>query len=128
MTSHAHVFGKEAEAAAERYLRQQGYRILGRNVRFSRGELDLVAQKDGTVVFVEVKARRSEQFGGASYAVTPQKQQRVIQLAAQYLARHQLSDCPSRFDVMLYRSDAHQCGHVEHVVNAFEIAGGDSRW
>jgi len=44
VTSHAHVFGKEAEAAAERYLRQQGYRILGRNVRFSSGVLDLVAQ------------------------------------------------------------------------------------
>ena len=128
MTSQSQVFGKEAEVAAEHYLQQQGYRILGRNVRFPNGELDIVAQRDGTIVFVEVKARKSEEFGGASYAVTPQKQRRLIQLAAQYLARHQLSDCPTRFDVMLYRCGVQQTGRMEHVVNAFELAGDDRRW
>ena len=92
MTSQSQVFGKEAEVVAEQYLRKHGYRIVGRNVRFPNGELDIVAKKDGTIVFIEVKARRTNHFGGASYAVTPHKQQRLIFLAAQYLACHQLSD------------------------------------
>ena len=128
MTSDSQVFGKEAEVAAEHFLRRQGYRILGRNVRFPNGELDIVAKQDETVVFIEVKARRTDQFGGASYAVTPQKQQRLIHLAAQYLAHNRLSDCPSRFDVILYQGDAKQVGHLEHVKNAFELAGDDLRW
>ncbi len=128
MTSNSQVFGKEAEVAAEQYLRQQGYRILGRNVRFSNGELDIVAQQQDIIVFVEVKARRTAQFGGASYAVTPQKQQRLIHLAAQYLAQHQLSQCSARFDVIWYQQDAQQGGHLEHVVNAFEVPGDDLRW
>jgi len=128
VTSDSQVFGKEAEVAAERYLRQRGYRILGRNVRFAQGELDIVAQQEDTIVFIEVKARRTRQFGGASYAVTPQKQQRLIRLAAQYLAHRHLSGSPSRFDVMLYQCDANRRGHLEHVVNAFELAGDDLRW
>jgi putative endonuclease len=128
VTSNSQVFGKDAEVAAEQYLRHQGYRILGRNVRFSNGELDIVAQQQDTIVFVEVKARRTAQFGGASYAVSPKKQQRLIHLAAQYLAQHELSHRSSRFDVMLYQCDDQQVGHVEHLVNAFELAGNDGRW
>lgn len=128
MTSSSQVFGKEAEVAAEQYLRQRAYRILGRNVRFSNGELDIVAEHDGTIVFVEVKARKTQQFGGASYAVTPQKQQRLIHLAAQYLSAHKFTDRLTRFDVMLYQCDERKVGHLEHVVNAFELAGNDSRW
>ena len=128
MTSNSQVFGKDAEVAAEQYLRQQGYRILGRNIRLSNGELDIVAQHHDTIVFVEVKARRTGQFGGASYAVTPQKQQRLINLAAQYLPQHKWSHRLSRFDVMLYQCDDKQVGHLEHLVNAFELAGNDGRW
>jgi len=128
VTSKSQDFGKEAEVAAEQYLRQHGYRIVGRNVRFLNGELDIVAKKEGTIVFIEVKARRTNHFGGASYAVTPHKQQRLIYLAAQYLAYHQLADCPTRFDVMLYQGEAEQVGQLEHVVNAFEVPGDDLRW
>ncbi len=128
MTSKSQDFGQEAEVAAEQYLRQHGYRIVGRNVRFPNGELDIVAKKEGTIVFIEVKARRTNHFGGASYAVTPHKQQRLIHLAAQYLACHQLSNCPTRFDVMLYQGDAEKVSQLKHVVNAFEVPGDDLRW
>lgn len=128
MTAESQLFGKEAEVAAEQYLRQRGYRILGRNVRMAYGELDIVAKHEDTIVFIEVKARRTQQFGGASHAVTPQKKQRLIHLAAQYLAHHELANCPSRFDVMLYQYDAPPGGHLEHVENAFEVAGEDLRW
>ena len=59
------LFGQEGESAAEQYLRNKGYRILARNVRSSVGELDLVAEDGQVLVFVEVKARRTDAFGGA---------------------------------------------------------------
>ena len=81
------LFGQKAESAAEQYLRRQGYRIRERNVRSSYGELDLVVERAGVLVFVEVKARRTDSYGGAPYAVDARKQTRIIRLAAQYLAR-----------------------------------------
>ena len=63
------LFGQEGESAAESYLRRKGYRILARNLRSSVGELDLVAEDGAVLVFVEVKARRTEAFGGAIHAV-----------------------------------------------------------
>ena len=81
------LFGQEGETAAEQYLRRKGYRIVERNLRSSVGELDLVAEDGPVLVFVEVKARRSDAFGGAIHAVHQRKQEKLIQLAAQYLAR-----------------------------------------
>ena len=86
------LFGQEGEAEAERYLRRKGYRIVARNVRSSLGELDLVAEDGQTLVFIEVKARRSGEFGGAIHAVHRQKQQKLARLASQFLAQH---DVPS---------------------------------
>ena len=95
------LFGQEAESAAEQYLRRRGYRIRDRNVRSIYGELDLVAEQAGVVVFVEVKARRTDVFGGAPYAVDSRKQAKIIRLAAHYLAQHRLRNQPCRFDVLL---------------------------
>lgn len=128
MTLGPRVFGKEAESAAELFLRKKGYRILHRNVRFPNGELDLVASIGKIVVFVEVKARRTSLFGGAPHAVNRRKELRLIQLAAQYLARYGLDDRPCRFDVVLCQGDAAESAHIEHIENAFEVPGSDLRW
>ena len=122
------LLGKEAEAAAERFLRQKGYRILERNVRVGRGELDIVARLGETVVFVEVKARRTDRYGGVSHAVTARKEQQLIQLAAQYLAHHRLERRLCRFDVLFYDAGDPDSPVLEHVENAFEVAGDDRRW
>ena len=66
-------FGHSAEDKAVQLLRKKGYRILGRNVRLAGGELDLIADDQGVLVFIEVKARRDQHFGGAAYAITSQK-------------------------------------------------------
>ncbi|RMH09341.1 MAG: YraN family protein [Nitrospirae bacterium] len=124
----SHRFGKEAERVALHYLRRQGYRILDHNVRFVHGELDLVARKGDVIVFVEVKARRTMDQGGAMYAVTPQKERRLIKLAAQYLARHGLSDRPCRFDVILYQGDTPSLSTLQHITNAFDASGIDGCW
>ena len=122
------LFGQEGESAAEQYLRDKGYRILARNVRSSVGELDLVAEDGQVLVFVEVKARRTDAFGGAIHAVHQRKQEKLIQLAAQYLARHHLKDRPCRFDVVLLQGANAEASQIEHIQNAFEVPGDDLRW
>ncbi len=122
------VFGQTSEAAAENYLRRKGYHILGRNIRSPNGEIDLVAETNGVLVFIEVKARRSSVFGGASLAVTSLKQARLVRLAAQYLAHHRLGDRPCRFDVVLCHGGGAQQSSIEHIENAFEVPGEDLRW
>ena len=128
MKGNPRLFGQSAELAADAYLQKKGYRILGRNVRLNSGELDLVAQLGETVVFIEVKARRTETYGGVSYAIDRRKEQRVIKLAAQYLAKHKLNGQPCRFDVILCKEGQMTSIEIEHIENAFEVPGEDLRW
>lgn len=123
-----HLFGQEGEATAARYLRRKGYRIVAKNFRSSLGELDLVAEDGSVLVFVEVKARRTQEFGGAVHAVHPQKQKKLIRLAAQYLARHHLADRCCRFDVVLLQGADKAAPQIEHIQNAFDVSGNELHW
>jgi putative endonuclease len=87
-------------------LRRRGYAILARRYRTRYGEIDVIAREGEAVVFVEVKARRDETFGGGSAAVTAWKQQRIVRMATDYLARHGLIEAPCRFDVITVQFDA----------------------
>lgn len=91
--------GRVGEEVAARFLEDQGYRILRRNLRFRSGEIDLVAEENGILVFVEVKTRSGSSHGTAAEAVTPRKQAQLIRLASLYLARIG-ADRPCRFDVV----------------------------
>ena len=122
------AFGETAETEAERYLRRNGYRIMARNLRSTTGELDLVAERGGVLIFVEVKGRQTSAYGGAAYAVDQRKQARLIRLAAQYLARHRVRDRACRFDVVLCHGGITTPARIEHVENAFEVPGDDLRW
>ena len=121
-------FGKAAELAAEQYLRAKGYQILDRNIRLAMGELDLVVSKAETVVFVEVKARRTASFGGAAYAIDQRKEHRLFQLAASYMAKRQWSHRACRFDVILCHGGMTKPMTIEHIEHAFEVPGDDLRW
>lgn len=121
------LFGQEGEAEAERYLRRKGYRIVARNVRSSLGELDLVAEDGQTLVFIEVKARRSGEFGGAIHAVHRQKQQKLARLASQFLAQRHWMERSCRFDVVLLQATDTAELRVEHIQNAFDVPRGDLR-
>jgi putative endonuclease len=92
--------GDRGERYAERYLRRRGMKIVARQERGAGGELDLVAVDGRTVVFVEVKTRRSLDGGHPLEAITPAKQRRIIRAALSYLQRHHLIDCAVRFDVV----------------------------
>ncbi len=116
-----HEFGRDSETNAEQFLRRKGYAILERNLRTTIGELDLVADDHGVLVFVEVKARTTGAFGGALLAVDRRKQAKLIRLARQYLARRHLSDRVCRFDVVLVQGDAESSFRIEHIEHAFDV-------
>jgi putative endonuclease len=117
-----HQFGQASEMQAEQFLLAKGYRILDRNVRTRLGELDLVADDHGVVVFVEVKGRATEAFGGALLAVDHRKRVKLTKLAAQYLAQRHWSEKACRFDVVLVQRRPSGSERIEHLQNAFDVA------
>jgi len=92
--------GKAGEDAACDELRRRGYAILARRYRTRVGELDIVARDGDTLVFVEVKARRTLAFGAPEEAVTWRKQRKLQVMALDFLTRSRLVDVPCRFDVV----------------------------
>src|SRR5262245_4791066 len=100
MTSARVALGKTGEDLACRELERRGYAIVARRYRRRRGELDIVARHGSTIVFVEVKAKRSRAFGHPVEAVDWRKRRRIAELALDYLARYRLTDVPCRFDVV----------------------------
>lgn len=107
--------GAAAEAAAAAFLEARGLRILDRNFRTRLGEIDLVADHDGTLVFVEVRLRASERFGGAAASITAAKQRRIVSAARFYMAR--LAAEPAcRFDAVLVDGE----GAIRWIRGAFE--------
>lgn len=116
--------GARGEAAAARYLRRLGHKIIACNDRSRPGELDLVTLDGETVVFVEVKTRRSRDVGHPVDAVTPAKQRRLTRLAVTFLKRHGLLESPARFDVVAvtWPRDRRR-PTIEHFENAFDAVG-----
>lgn len=100
MTMRRQAVGKSGEDLAVAELERLGYAVLARRYRTRHGEIDIVARDGDTVVFVEVKARLTAEFGAAAEAVTPGKQARLAAMAVDYRARHRLADRPCRFDVV----------------------------
>lgn len=96
---HAVGRGRVGEDAAVRWLTARGYEVLARNVRTGAGEIDLVAREDGTLCFVEIKARSGASHGSSLAAVGSGKQRRLARAATAWLARNPV-DAPCRFDVL----------------------------
>jgi putative endonuclease len=115
------LFGKAGEDLACGELQRRGYEIVARRYRRRGGELDIIARDGRTMVFVEVKARETRDFGEAAEAVTWTKRRRMAQLALDYLARHRLLDSACRFDVVSIHLEAGQ-PVIEVFQNAFDLA------
>jgi putative endonuclease len=98
--------GARAEDLCAAVLRAAGLRIVERNWRCRHGEIDLIAEERGTVVFAEVRMRASAAFGGAAESVTAAKRGRIIAAARLYLARR--PEAPCRFDVLLVDGEPSQ--------------------
>ncbi len=116
-------FGKDSESLAAKHLKKNGYKILEQNYRNKLGEIDIIAKEKGTLVFVEVKARKTHVFGNPKWAVTPKKQRKISMVALYYLKAANKTDVKARFDVVSL-SLAKDNPQIEIIKNAFELAYG----
>ena len=126
MTIQSQILGKTGENLAVSELTTRGYAILDRRYRTRFGEIDIVARDGDTIVFVEVKARATAEFGPAAEAVTPLKQRRLASMAVDYLARHRLTESPCRFDVVAIDDALSDDPAITLYAGAFD-EGGSSR-
>lgn len=111
------VKGASAEDRAVEYLINHGFKILSRNYRVKIGEIDCVASdRDGTLVFVEVKSARTGSCGHPFSWVNGAKQRTLARVAKWYLAEHRLKSCACRFDVIAIADNK-----IEHLKNAFLV-------
>jgi putative endonuclease len=120
--------GARGEAAAARFLKRKGYKIVARGQRSRLGEIDLIAvdptPSRRSVVFVEVKTRTSDQAGRPVEAVDARKQQQLTKVCLAYLKRHDLLECRARFDIVAVMwPDGAREPLIEHFPDAFEAVG-----
>lgn len=113
--------GKQGERMAAEFLARKGYEILAMNYRKRYGEVDIIARRRATLIFVEVKTRQSGKFGTPFDAVDNRKQRQLTRVAQEYLATHTPKADTVRFDVIaVYWSTSRAAISIEHLENAFE--------
>jgi len=114
--------GKAAETRAAHHLANQGLKLIERNFAVRGGEIDLICQDGDTQVFVEVRMRQRDDFGGAAASITAGKRRRIILAARHWLALHPRSaQCPCRFDVVLLSTS--DDASPTWICNAFDADG-----
>lgn len=92
--------GKQGEEIAVSYLKKHGYKIIETNFSCKFGEIDIIAEKDDTICFVEVKTRTNESFGSPVEAITPFKMKHIIKSVQYYILKRHLEDKEVRLDVL----------------------------
>ncbi|NND77683.1 MAG: YraN family protein [Flavobacteriales bacterium] len=109
-----HLLGRQGELIASTYLLKNGYSILERNWRFGREEIDIIAKKDGFIVFIEVKTRVSSYLEDPVLAVTEGKRKIIIRTANEYILSKDLEN-ESRFDIIgiIHNNKETRIDHVE---------------
>ena len=112
--------GRDGEAVARAALRGGGYAILEERYRTPFGEIDVIARDGDTLVFIEVKARRDDRFGGGAAAVTARKQRTIVRVAQTYLSRTRLHHVPCRFDVVVVEWPADAAPRAQVFRSAFD--------
>ncbi len=110
-------YGQKSEDLAVAYLKKNGYTIVQRNYRTRLGEIDIIAQQGATLVFIEVKARRSDRAGSVKSSITRTKQFKITRLAQYYLKQTKSYDTKVRFDVVVIKGNGES---IELIQNAFE--------
>ncbi len=110
--------GRRGERAAEKYLRRNGYRIVARNFRAAGAEIDIVAMDGDTLVFVEVKTRRSRDAGAPEEAVDERKQKQIRRAAEIFATRYRADEVTMRFDIIAIDASGKRL-EIELLRNAF---------
>ena len=120
MTQERLSLGRWGEEQAVIFLRRLGMKIVERNFRAPVGEIDIIARQGRTLVFIEVKTRRSSAFGTPQEAVGPTKQRQIVRTAQWYLGDGQWRRLQPRFDVIAVRP-GEKGAEIEHIPNAFGL-------
>jgi putative endonuclease len=121
MTAARQQFGELGERIAERWLRRHGWRVVQRRFRSGHRDIDLVIEQEGTVAFVEVKARRGQRFGDPVEAVNWSKQRELARSAAVWIDRHGRPSESYRFDVVGVLVEGERV-RIRHIPNAFSLS------
>ena len=116
--------GDQGEEIAANFLIARGFRVLERNFRCKGGEVDIIVRDPGdkSLVFIEVKARRSLAYGVPQLAVTPFKQRQISKAALTWLSQNRMHDQNARFDVIAILLHTDGLHAVDHIKNAFDLA------
>jgi putative endonuclease len=117
MSTRRQTVGRWGEDTAAEYLKVHGYTILARNVHMPHGEIDIVASKDGLILFVEVKTRSSHSFAYPEDSVTRRKQAHMLSAAETYLDQHPESGETWQFDVIAVEGQPGGKAQIEHFEN-----------
>lgn len=109
--------GKLGEEIAVSYLKKRGYKIIETNFSCKFGEIDIIAEKDDTICFIEVKTRTNESFGSPIEAITPFKMKHIIKSVQYYILKRHLEDKEVRLDVLEVEM-IHGRANVNQIENA----------
>jgi putative endonuclease len=120
MSTHNQILGVRGERIAERWLQRKGWRVLQRRFRDGHRDVDLIAERSGTIAFVEVKARSGAEFGTPVEAVDWRKRRELVRSARMWISRHGQPGESYRFDVIGVLM-AQERVFVRHVENAFGV-------
>ncbi|MEC5158400.1 YraN family protein [Chryseobacterium sp. MP_3.2] len=112
-------FGALAEDLATDFLARKQYKILGRNYRYQRAEIDIIAEFEGIVIIVEVKARGTDFFMEPQEAVTKGKIKSLVKCADYYMQSNEI-DKEVRFDIITVVPDEHKKLQITHIEDAFQ--------
>jgi putative endonuclease len=112
-----HILGKKGETIAKEYLLEKSYSILEENWRYLKAEIDLIAQKEGFIVFVEVKTRSSNNYGDPESFVSDKQQKMIIHAANEYIMKNDL-ELEARFDIISIIMSKKSEG-IRHIEGAF---------
>lgn len=113
-----HSKGKSGEKIAEKFLKEKGFRLIERNYRYGRGEIDLIFQDNAVLVFVEVKSRQTDTYGEPEDSITPRKRKQIRKIAEAYLWEKNIKDTECRFDVIAIKWDGGK-EILNYIHNAF---------
>jgi len=119
MSDNRQKLGRWGEEMAANHLESQGYKVLERNWRCNRGEIDLIVQAGDVLVFVEVKTRQGRDYGMPEEAITKAKARRLLELGQRFLLERELEDIEWRVDLVAVELDQHgKLERCEHIPNA----------
>ena len=113
------ALGRRGESLALAYLEKKGYKKITCNYKSTHGEIDLIMEDQGTLVFIEVKSRRNFSYGEPKQAVTPIKQKHIRYTARSFLYTHHITNRSLRFDVVEVLLQERDAARFHHIRNAF---------